>query len=643
MMLSSLFNLCLLAVVTLDGLTGDHLTARASFDANNVRVGDPMTLTIDFIGSASFSDLHPPALSREVDGRIWLVDDVSAKTKTYLNARRLVYRVIPRRAGLNVFPALTFAFDGGTAGTRAIPVHVKPGVQAALSALDDGGEKLPMPDGLVLDVASCELSEDDAFAWRKACSRASAEAFAEFDFPEARLNEAACLILEGNWARAMKLYGRLEWQIGQSPAIERGIVAALARKTSDPAQELPAWRLAFRPVLRYAWPGRLGVVAGSVLALALVFWLCGKTIRKLAVVALVLALARPACAQGIFEEMDRLMQEHFKVMNSSFGSFGGGFGGQMFINGQEQEPVRISASVALSTQDIRVGETFRFLLSLEAPKAATLDQISLTPSEMFGMVVMGKVESLEDGVAVNPSNRVRRLSVPVRYDVPFTGQMTFRVDGMVHRRQTSGRSSFSFSQNFSVESPAVAVEIKPLPTDGQPDDFSGAIGTGFKLARSLDRTRVETNDVVKLTYTLEFSGYVPLGAVPDELERTPGRRVVWQDYFVADGTREIPPESLVYYDTNARAYRRVETKRTALEYVAPAETETEAVAVDAEDGKSVTSVKLRFAPNDSSPVVETVALAAGESLRETARRGDWVRYDSGRHAGWTRERKELEP
>ena len=70
----------LLAAVKLVGVTGGELTTRAYFDVNNAKVGDPLVLTIDFVGDADFTALHPPALSRHVPKEDWKVDDLSAKT-----------------------------------------------------------------------------------------------------------------------------------------------------------------------------------------------------------------------------------------------------------------------------------------------------------------------------------------------------------------------------------------------------------------------------------------------------------------------------------------------------------------------------------------------------------------------------------
>ena len=141
-MLASILGV-LLAAISLDGVTGRELAAQASLDALNVRIGDPLTLTVDFYGTADFASIHPPELSRYVDAKVWKVDDASAKTETYRNARRLVYRVRPRKVGLVEFPSLSFSYDTADGGARAevsteaIPVHVKPGSQVALAELDE--------------------------------------------------------------------------------------------------------------------------------------------------------------------------------------------------------------------------------------------------------------------------------------------------------------------------------------------------------------------------------------------------------------------------------------------------------------------------------------------------------------------------
>ena len=82
MMISSLFPLLFGAALALDGVVGGDLCARASLDSNNVRLGDPLTLAIDFTGTADLENIHPPAISRAVESALWKVGDKSATTDT---------------------------------------------------------------------------------------------------------------------------------------------------------------------------------------------------------------------------------------------------------------------------------------------------------------------------------------------------------------------------------------------------------------------------------------------------------------------------------------------------------------------------------------------------------------------------------
>jgi hypothetical protein len=575
----------LLSVVELVGVTGDNLRVRAFFDANNVKVGDPLQLTVDVLGDADFSELLPPALSRRVSAADWRLDDTRAKAETYRDARRLTYRVRPLRAGVLWFPALEFGYVGKD-GTRyrvfsnAIPVHAKPGADVVVAEME-AVEKMPSPPPLVTDIGigtpGCPLSnEDDLFAWRKACAQPTAEAFARFPFPAAKLNEARCAVLAGDWKRALAVYGRLEWRIGQTPELERGLLAALARKYANPQAELPVWREVARPLLRFSWKGRFGLVAGALAALAFLFWGLARAIRAVASLAVICLLPAAAGAQAVdpFAEMERMHRQMQQRMNQMMSApFGGG--GAFAFGGEEHEPVTVAVRVETDKKDLSVGEPFSFILSLEAPKTCSIGQIQLTPSERFGLQIRGKVENLPDGTSDNPTNVVKRLAVPVRYDVPFKGKIHFGVQGMVTGRTArhGGRFSFSFSNSFEARSAPVAVEIRPLPAAGQPPDFSGMIAERLRLTERMDLTRVETNDVVQITYRLDYAGYLPEGWQPKDVafewSRTraqDGGSAEWRRYFVADGTPRTPELAIVYYDPAEKVYRTVRAGGTPVRY-----------------------------------------------------------------------------
>lgn len=567
----TLLALVLAVVIQLPGVTGGKLRARAFFDANNVKVGDPLTLTVDFLGDADFQSLHPPALAPRVPRGDWKIYDESAKTDTYRDARRLTYRVRPMRKGVLWFPALEFSYESPegmrrTVRANAIPVHVKTGSQVVVGGMDEVS-RMPDPGGLVTET-SFALSDDDRFAWRKACASPTAAAFARFDFPEARLNEARCAVLEGNWARALKIYAALEWKIGQTPGIERGMVAALARRYDNPQAELPVWRQIGRPVLRYAWGGRLALAVGAVAGLAAVLYLIGRIIRLIACLAAVLTVLLPAegYAQGIFQQLEEQMQMMRQQMQRSVGAG--------FVN-ERQEPVEVRVSVEMSRKDVRVGDDFEFIILLEAPKTCSIGQIRITPSERFGMSFTGQARNLPDEESEDPSNAVRRISVPVRYDVPFKSDIFFAVDGMVSRREDRNRRggffSFTSSTSFQSRSKPITVEVKPLPTDGQPEDYSGIVSADLALREYIDLKRVETNDVIQITYEMRADGFVPPDFMPQgaafEINRDEARGVVsYRRFFIADGARTTPQLEISYYDPESRSYRRAACGGHRIEY-----------------------------------------------------------------------------
>ena len=584
----------LLAAIQLVGVEGTDLRARAFFDANNVKVGDPMVLTIDFLGEADFKDLHPPALAKVVGRTDWKLDDVSAKTDTFRDARRLTYRVRPMREGVLWFPALEFEYvgpDGSRRVTRSneIPVHAKGGAQVNMDAeMAEDANEMPKPPELIAEVegtggdrnvaaptAGTRLGEDELFRWRKARAKPTADAFAEFDFPAARMNEATCAIREGNWARAMKIYQKLEWTTGQTPEIEKGMIAALALKYDNPAVELPVWRQVLRPLLRFGWTGRVGIVLGGFAALALLFWLLGRGIRAVACLAVVAGFASAADAQGLFQQMEAEMQRMHQQMQQAMGSGGGFF--SHFGEKVPREQVRISAAVATSKSVLQVGDPFAFILELEYPKTASVGQISIRPSESFGLVFTGQAQNLADGKSSNPSNVVKRLAVPARYDVPYKGTLAFSIEGMVSGRTTRNRGMFtmSFSNSFQCETQPLTVNVRPLPSANQPADFAGIISEGLRIHETCDILTVGTNDVVTITYRMFPKGYVPADFLPKdaafEWVRQSDREgrvqeIEYRRYFVADGAAKTPELVIPYYDPRTKTYKSAKTGGTSLKY-----------------------------------------------------------------------------
>lgn len=633
-----------LTVIPLEGVVGNRLSLRVEFDAYNVNVGDPMILTVDFIGEADFGALHPPELSGFFDSSVWKVDDKSAKTDTYRDARRIIYRVRPIKEGNIEFPSLTFSYKHHLTGetlevsTLAMPVHSKKSSQVALSGLDDMNVSLPLPDGIIVDLSKSQwnsqsaMGEDELFSWRRACSLAKAEEFKKFNFPEARLNEAACEILAGNWARALSIYSSLEWKIGQTPTIERGIVAAIALKTSNPDAELPMWRRVMRPVLIHSWKGRALYTLGAILVVTAVFFILKMILRIVVCFAVVVLLTQSAFAIDPFAEFDRMHEEMMRRMNSMrMSSLGGG--NVMSINGVEMDRPQITAKVSIDKSELIVGETFNLLISIDAPKDCTLSQVRINPSRVVGLSGAGESENLTDEKSSVTNRVIKRISIPLRYDVPFKGNVAFTINGMCDRVVSSRGFRSSFSTSFGAEAGSLAFEVKPLDGTITPDDYNGCIGERFTAHQRLNSYEVETNDVVVAMITVRGSNaFIPENAFVNEQGRD-RNTVIYKKLFRATGEAKTPDLSFSYYSPTKKDFSRVTAKGVPLKYITSKERDAKAVVIDA--AKGATKTVLKFAPRESAREIATTS-KGGDELKITETNGEWVRVDDGMHAGWVK-------
>ena len=639
--LTSLFG-CLLAAIALHGVEGEGLVTRAFLDVNNARVGDPLILTVDFLGEADFAALHPPALSDSVDKKFWRIDDKSAKTETVDNARRLVYRVRPLREGCYDFPALAFAYTDKSSShtniieTQKLPVHIIAGSQAALAALNEETTGVAHPDGLFVNLAAspwhsgAALSEDDLFAWKRACAQPSEEAFSAFDFPEARLNAAACALLAGHWAKAQSIYETLEWRIGEIPAITRGLRTARALATNDPAAELPAWRLVLHPILQYDWRGRAACVVCGIAALVLILYLLSRLARSVFCLVFFLAFgvlfpARADPAASLFEEFERMSQE---MLNSSSKRF---FGERSMFGVSKPD---LSATIAPDREEVRVGEPFSFIINVTAPKDVTLSGLNLSVSGLEALVGLGRGEPMTDLAAADTNCVVRRIAIPVRCDAPFKGKVSFVVRGRYEQQIRRPGQSIHTSSSFSLPIKPIRFEVAPLPLKDQPPNFTGIVATKLSIIPHAGDTQVATNDVVALDIEVNYAGYIPLNAFPDVQLDDRRQRLIYRTYFRAEGAKRTPQITIPYYDIEKKAYCTASAPGIALQYRLPStNVAPERVAINLGE-EAQTKLKLataHFAPRSSAKVLGTLSL---KDCHKTEEVGEWVRLDDGHHAGW---------
>jgi hypothetical protein len=136
---------------------------------------------------------------------------------------------------------------------------------------------------------------------------------------------------------------------------------------------------------------------------------------------------------------------------------------------------------------------------------------------------------------------------------------------------------------ITVLSNPIEVQVEPLPP-GRPEPFSGIVGS-LSLTATLDQDSVHANQAVTLTVTAQGRGNLrsipePSLDLPGDFEAYPpeiseevrpaGSGLAgtksWEYVLIprAPGNRALPPVSMAYFDTDADAYRTVETESLTL-------------------------------------------------------------------------------
>lgn len=308
-----------------------------------------------------------------------------------------------------------------------------------------------------------------------------------------------------------------------------------------------------------------------------------------------------------------------------------------------------------------VGEPCAIILELDVDRKASVNDVHVggLPDDKDGFAVRGSPENLADGKSDTPGHIVKRIRFPVRFLKPDSREVSLTVEGMVGTVQ--GGSSF-FS-NFGTRPDPFRVDVQPLPQQGRPANFSGAVGRRFEMKQTLDRDQVRPNDLVTATYALKFDGYCPSNVYPNvehlskefkayepkEVTRT-GRSVTWTQMLVPR-TAQATNTALVsvnFYNPHTKRYEVARAYPLKLTFVSSEAASTENTSVAVTDGASQAAaydeegaagsraLVLRFAPADASPVIAT--LPPGTPVKELDARNGWRRLETPRAIGWAKGR-----
>jgi len=144
------------------------------------------------------------------------------------------------------------------------------------------------------------------------------------------------------------------------------------------------------------------------------------------------------------------------------------------------------------------------------------------------------------------------------------------------------------TREASVKSEKLTVNVKPLPKEGRPEAFGGAVGR-FEVSSHVDKTEVKAEEPVTLTVTL--SGRGNIGAVSDiDMPEVPsfrsydsgGSTNLSKDDRIVQGSKSftkvyipslpgdytIPPVKLAYFDPAQGRYEIASSKEVLLSVAA---------------------------------------------------------------------------
>ncbi len=655
------------------GAIGSNVTVSAALDANVCTAGDPLMLTLAVAGAIDPSRVRAPDVAQAVEkGGRFRVDRASMKSQVRGGEKVFTWRIRSRKAGTMELASVPIAYFDTVSrkyrrlNTESLPVQVKAGEQVALALGEaETEDSWPMPDGIDLDFpagGNADFTFHRAVsaavrATREAEFAAAARAYAEYlgrldDNPmatfaplrifgaRARLlarhmdNLGALRLMGGDARGAVAACLRASELAGDTPSRLRSLRAALARLKNDPRAELPLPRVLCPVFFRLSLAMRILAALAGLLVLALAWWAAGRLGRSGALALAVTLAAFSARAQW------------------PFGASMGGRAGQS-----------VEVSAKLVPAEAVVGEPCALMFVFEVEKGVDVDQLQIRnlPDPDGGKLAYGELERFHEAPASRDGFVVHRVRLPVRFNAPFQGEIAPHVSGMlVVRRGNASSFSFTSSMSFSRRCAPFELDVRPLPAEGRPADFSGMVGRNFQLRLRLSPEKVRPGDLVTAQYILTFDGHCPTNRLPqiqgltDEFKvyepketARNGERVEWRQMLVPRTAAATNALRLTanYYDVGTKRYALAQSRAARLVFIADtvASTSNTTVVIDAPSAPATGNaagrvqgepIELRFAPSPSSPVV--AVLPPGSPLVELSRHGSWRRVAAGTAIGWVK-------
>jgi len=179
--------------------------------------------------------------------------------------------------------------------------------------------------------------------------------------------------------------------------------------------------------------------------------------------------------------------------------------------------------------------------------------------------------------------RVERVMIPLKAGDFDIQPASVNVDeGLRWQRDLFGRRTVTQSRKLRANSQVVRFKVLPLPTKNRPPSFAGAVGKGFVLEVSADRSVVQVGDPITLTLSLKGDAEVANASLPSMTTDLPntdfrlpngkiaGEYVDGEKRFemvirvLNDAVREIPPIAYSWFDPELKVFQTTLSRPIAL-------------------------------------------------------------------------------
>src|SRR4051794_26535382 len=265
-------------------------------------------------------------------------------------------------------------------------------------------------------------------------------------------------------------------------------------------------------------------------------------------------------------------------------------------------PPRGKAAVALvvSADSISVGEQVDVVTAAWFPRDLRL-QLRRPPTLQPPVIdaVWSYPQAAPAGIAAtrNMAGGAHALFVSPHGGFPLSGRTIAIPSAMLKYSTPLALQFFSQEERFALTSRPETLVVRPLPTQGRPAKFNGAVGTGLQLERRIIPSTARAGEGVAVELALKGEGNSALWPPPDiswpgsvrayadrvdeqvsTVEGRLGGSKTFRYLVVPDsaGSITIPAVSYSYYDLGERGYRSASVGPASLPVAVSQEASTSA-------------------------------------------------------------------